>query len=79
MKFEGKYLILSIFAIFISIVFIKRFHKTDCEKIVVLSDGTEIKCQYVQDYVSGFSNIKTCDGRNIKIESHQIKKIKIKY
>lgn len=79
MKFNFRNILLSIFLISLSFIFIKKFSKPKCDKVVILSDGTEIRCKYVQSYTSGVSNLKTCSDTSIQIKSNLIKTIKIKY
>jgi hypothetical protein len=42
---------------------------------VTLESGEKIKCQYIQSYVSGVSNIKTCDGKDIQTNTNNIKSV----
>ena len=48
------------------------YHK-QCNLHVTLESGEKIKCQYIQSYVSGVSNIKTCDGKDIQTNTNNIK------
>lgn len=47
-----------------------------CNKTVTLSSGEKIKCRHVQYFVSGVSNIKTCDGGDYQINTSHIKEVK---
>lgn len=51
------------------------YHK-QCRLFVILESGEKINSQYVQSYVSGVSNIKTCDGKDIQTNTNNIKSIK---
>ena len=53
------------------------YHK-QCNLHVTLESRaklTVIKCQYIQSYVSGVSNIKTCDGKDIQTNTNNIKSV----
>jgi len=49
-----------------------------CRVIVTLTDGKVISSEYVNDYVSGVSNIKKCDGTNMQITTSNIKTVEEK-
>lgn len=44
-----------------------------CDKTVTLSSGDKINCRHIQYFVSGVSNIKTCDGGDYQINTSDIK------
>jgi hypothetical protein len=47
-----------------------------CEYIITLDSGEVIAGVYVQNFVSGVSNIKKCDGDNFQVHTSDIKEIK---
>ena len=50
------------------------YHK-QCRLYVTLESGEKIKCKYIQSYVSGVSNIKTCSGNDIQTNTNNIKSV----
>lgn len=50
--------------------------QNDCSVTVTLKTGEVISAQYVRDYVSGFSNIKKCDGTDLQIYTNDIEVVK---
>jgi hypothetical protein len=63
---------------FIVVVFAVRFYKSNagCDVVVYLRNGDEVKCRWVNTYVSGYSNLHTCDGEDIPVYTNEIKYIK---
>ena len=47
-----------------------------CEYFITLESGEVIAGVYVQDFVSGVSNIKKCDGDDLQVHTSDIKEIR---
>lgn len=68
-----------IITLFVVIIFtIKKISKKNsCNKVVVITTGKKIKCQWINSYNSGFSNIRTCDGKDIQVYTTNIDSVTI--
>jgi hypothetical protein len=52
--------------------------ETTCDEHVVLNDGEEYDCCYVNSYDNNMSLIKKCDGTSIEVPTSRIKEIRKK-
>jgi hypothetical protein len=66
-------LIVGVFTM-IGIYSIKR--KKECDKTVILPDGTTIHAQETTSYRNGMTYVVTCDGKKWEIPTENIKMIK---
>ena len=63
--------------LYISLIFLFYGCKQNkCEYIVTLDSGEVILGVYVQNFVSGISNIRKCDGDDFQVPTSAIKEIK---
>jgi hypothetical protein len=47
-----------------------------CDELVIMNDGTQIEATQVSSYQNGVSNIRQCDGNEVRIPTISIKMIK---
>lgn len=71
-----KLLSLLITTFVVGILVFKFINKQpDCKTIVILQNGDRIKCNWVNSYNSGFSNIHQCDGSDFQTATVNIKQV----
>jgi hypothetical protein len=62
-------------SIFLIILLLYSCDRRKCNTTVTLTNNEVIKAQYVQNFVSGVSNIKKCDGDDIQVNTNNIKEV----
>jgi len=79
-KFAYSFLPIFLIAssVFLLTFFLVKKDETTCDEHVVLNDGEEYDCCYVNSYDNNMSLIKKCDGTSIEVPTSRIKEIRKK-
>ena len=58
------------------IIYLSYSENKVCDELVIMNDGTQIEATQVSSYKNGMSNIRQCDGNEVRIPTISIKMIK---